>query len=242
MSLFLKLRRKIKENKFLFALLSPFVGLNRFIFQYYLKNKRFKNNGEMVLLNAHNALNSINLQHWLDFGTLLGVFRNGALLPNDLDIDLGVFLKDYSPDIEKAMIDYGFVLIHEYEIDGKRYGLEQSYQYKGVKVDLFYYNSNKDYIFTHIFMNFPGMTYNESIKIKGGLLPIENYFPKTGFTQVKFLNTYFTIPSPPEKYLAFHYGEDFMTPRKWDYMDIEKDNKNARYLTDKIGKINIHHP
>jgi len=241
-SLLLKLKGRIKENKVLFVLLSPFVRLNHYIFQYYLKNKRFKNNGEIVLLNAHNALNSINLHHWLDFGTLLGVFRNGALLPNDLDIDLGVFLKDYSPDIEKAMGDYGFVLIHEYEIDAKRYGLEQSYLYMGVKVDIFYYNFNEDYMFTHIFMNFPDMTFNESIKNKGGLLPIENYFPKTGFKQIKFLNTHFTIPSPTEKYLAFHYGEDFMTPRKWDYMDIKNDNKNARYLTDKIGKINIYHP
>lgn len=235
MSLLIKLRQRLKNNRFLYTLFSPIAKLNHFLFHFYFKNRRFKRQGERVLLRAKNALDGTGIHYWLDFGTLLGVYRDKALLPNDLDIDIGLYLKDYSQSIEIAMQKQGFRLIHEYGIDNKAYGLEQSYELDGVKVDLFFYSVDDEKMWSHLFVNFPDMTHNESILKKGGLLPIEQYLPRIELTKIDFLDHEFSIPGQTHDYLAFHYGKDYRTPRKWNYMDLENDNRNAQYLFDKIG-------
>jgi hypothetical protein len=235
MGIILKTKKALKNNRFFYVVLSPFAKIYYYVFHFYKRNKRFIQNGETVLLQAKKALDNISIHYWLDFGTLLGVYRDNALLPNDLDIDLGVFLKDYSPEIENTMRKHGFKLVKEYSIDDKRYGLEQTYEFEGVTVDLFYYGFDENRMWSHVFVNHQEMTFNESISKKGGLLPIEQYFPKTGFTQVTFLNNNFNIPDPAHDYLEFHYGKDYRIPRKWNYADIENDNINAIYLHDKLG-------
>lgn len=238
MKILFTIKNIIKSNKFLLFFFKPIINLKYFIFFYYKRNQLFNENGELVLLQAKKALDSINLKFWLDFGTLLGAYRDGKLIRKDLDIDLGVFLKDYSPEIEQAMRKFGFKLISEYEIDNKEYGLEQTYEFKGVFVDLFYYNFDTEKMWCHLFMNHPNLSFEDSLTIKGGLLPVEQYLPKCNFTKINFLNTSFTIPDSSHDYLSFHYGEDYKTPRKWNYMDLENDNKNTKTLVDKVGVFN----
>lgn len=226
--------KALKKSKFAQTYIKPIYQYCRF---FYFRNKKYKKNGTEVLLQAKKALDAAGIFFWLDFGTLLGVYRDGKLIKNDLDIDIGVFLKDYNKNIENEMFKYGFKLVKQYEIDEKRYGLEQTYEYKGVTLDIFYYGSDDEKMWMHSFTNFPGLTWDESIKQKGGLLTIEAYLPKNGFKETNFLSTTFNIPYPPEKHLSNHYGDDFLTPRKWDYTDLKNDNINAKILPNHIGKI-----
>lgn len=236
-SIFMKF---VKRNKFLLFFFTPLIKFNQFFFRQYLRNRRFKKNGELVLKEAKNALDSIGVLFWLDFGTLLGAQRDGEFLPNDLDIDLGLFLSDYSSDIDDAMRNKGFKLIKEFSIDDKKYGLEQTYELKGVTIDLFFYSYNDDVMWTHCFHSFPNLTYAESIKVKGGFLPIEQYLPKSSFEKISFLNENFMVPIPTHDYLSYHYGEDYKVPKSWCYYDLEKDNKNAKFLWNKIGKVSLY--
>jgi len=229
--------RYIKNNRVLFFMIKPIIHLNRYIFREYFRNKKFLKNGEFVLLEAKRALESANVLFWLDFGTLLGVYRDGAFLTNDLDIDLGIFLDDYSVEIENVMKKHGFKLIKEYHIDNKKYGLEQTYILKGVTIDLFYYTVKNDIMYSHLFHHFPKLTYAESIEIKGGLLPIEQYLPISSFDKISFLNHNFTVPIPTDKYLSYHYGDEYKTSKPWSYYDLENDNKNAKFLYNKIGVV-----
>lgn len=54
--------------------------------------------GEQTLFHVAGILERLGLSWWLDQGTLLGLVRDGALLPWDSDIDLGV----WSSDIERT--------------------------------------------------------------------------------------------------------------------------------------------
>ena len=45
------------------------------------------------------ALSKNNIKFWLDMGTLLGAYRNGEMIPHDLDMDLAVFGEE---DLSKA--------------------------------------------------------------------------------------------------------------------------------------------
>ena len=229
--------RFVKKNKVLFLLIKPFILFNHYFFREYFRNRRFLKNGEFVLLEAKKALDSVNILFWLDFGTLLGVYRDGAFLPNDLDIDIGLFLDNYSIELENAMKKQGFELIKEFSINNKKYGLEQTYMLKGVTIDLFYYTIKDDIMYSHLFHNFPNLTYTESIKVKGGFLPIEQYLPLSSFDEISFLNQKFTVPTPTDQYLSYHYGVDYKTPKSWSYYDLENDNKNAKFLFDKLGIV-----
>lgn len=45
------------------------------------------------------TLNKNNIKFWLDGGTLLGAYRNGEMIPHDLDMDLAIFGDE---DLDKA--------------------------------------------------------------------------------------------------------------------------------------------
>ena len=102
MSRIFNLKNKIKQNHFLFNILNPLYRIYIYVIHTYRRNKTFIKNGEKVLLQAKYALDSIELHFWLEFGTLLGAYRDNTFIKSDLDIDLGLFLKDYSPNIKKG--------------------------------------------------------------------------------------------------------------------------------------------
>ena len=46
------------------------------------------------LLDIKRILDSYEIKFWLIFGTLLGIYRNGELIPYDTDTDLAIFYED----------------------------------------------------------------------------------------------------------------------------------------------------
>lgn len=57
------------------------------------------------LFEAFEALKKYRIKHWIDCGTLLGIYRDGALIPGDSDTDMGVLVEDISPDFVEDFID-----------------------------------------------------------------------------------------------------------------------------------------
>ena len=79
----------------------PLIGsLGRFILKKYdaicfRRRKRcFLSCGNEVLQKAKNALDSENVLFWLDYGTLLGAYREHDFIKHDFDLDIGLWLKD----------------------------------------------------------------------------------------------------------------------------------------------------
>ncbi|MFT4693935.1 MAG: phosphorylcholine metabolism protein LicD [Francisella sp.] len=201
---------------------------------------RFKCHGADVLIVAKKALDESGVKFWLDFGTLLGYYREKSFIKGDIDIDIGVFLDDYTINIEKNMVKNGFKLINNYIIQDAAgiYGLEQTYVYKKIKLDIFYYSYvSKEILKTHAFIPFEGLNYRRSLKEKNGLRVLEQYLPYNGFDEIEYFGEKFLIPSKTDGYLSYHYGSDFMVPRSWNFMDTEKDNVNAMILKDKTYNI-----
>ena len=200
------------------------------LFIFNPRNRLFNKHSLDVLMSAKIALDSCNAIFWLDSGTLLGVIREGKMLKNDLDIDLGLWLSDYSSNIDKAMTKNGFIKMSEVSINDKKVGLEQTYIKDGVTVDLFYFDKNNSLMWSHVFVKGSEMPQIKNISGNDALVPIRMYYPLSGFTNIKFQGGNYLIPDPPDKYLEFHYGKDYLTPRKWAYYDLINDNINAEYL------------
>jgi len=210
----------LKRNSFINRLLYPIYNMFAIgQLRIYLLNRIYRAGALEALSKAKDALDSINAFFWLDFGTLLGAIREGDFIKHDLDVDIAMKLCDYSKDVDKAMIKAGFKKTFQFEISMGKKGLEQSYEYNGAKIDIFYYQFEKEKMWTYIFDG-EGVSHDH-------LRPIAQYFPNNGFDRLIFKDMEFSIPKNPEKYLAFHYGDDFLIPNK--NFNYKKDSLNTKY-------------
>ena len=57
-----------------------------------LRKLYFRKEGELLLTKFTEALNSNGIMFWLEFGTLLGYYREHDFISHDCDLDFGVNL------------------------------------------------------------------------------------------------------------------------------------------------------
>jgi len=183
-----------------------------FTFRGFVKSlsiyKAWHNELELMRLEsmANGALNSLDILHsifeaksieyWLFAGTLLGFIRDGGPIIGDPDIDLGFWKKDMLL-IEKAVVDKGFIKIHEFSFDGTIY--EQRYEYGGVGIDFFYFCKDDEIEYTYQF--------NRKVT---SFYPVkEEHFDNefSNIVEKNFSGHVYKIPNDYERILENTYGE-----------------------------------
>lgn len=221
--MFFYIKKKIRHSK----LLLPFYKKIKKIRDSYTSKrdaKYLQKNGLETLILIKRILNEMNIEFWLDTSTLLGAIREKNFIKGDNDLGLGIELKNYSECIEKKFEQNGIKLIREFSIDNKKYGLEQTYIYKGVEIDIFYHTYFNGKTKYHSFI------FNEESPKE--YIVKEAIFPFEGLIEFEFLGEIFKIPKNYKEYTAVKYGNDYMTPNpNWTMAD----EKNTKILTDKIG-------
>lgn len=187
-------------------------------------NKNFNVNGSEVLIKASKVLESLDVHHWLEFGTLLGVIRDGELIKHDFDLDLGVFIDDYDPRIKEALIKGGFEYKHGFTTKDQT-EREQTFVFKNVAIDLFYFTKSEDRMWCHIF----AMQEDRKRIIR------QINTSHSGFKEVNFKGHAFQVPFDEIGRLKDTYGEEYDIPLKgWhtprDAYNSEIINKEVIYL------------
>ena len=83
---------------------------------------------------------------WLDFGTLLGMYRDKGLINHDLDMDFGIIIENYNDyqEKEKDLLNKGFKKTRELYYDNEL--MEISYDYNGLNVDFIVYRRDENYV------------------------------------------------------------------------------------------------
>lgn len=195
----------------------------------------FKKNGLQVLSLISNACSRQEIIFWLDFGTLLGAYRDNNFIKHDFDIDLGVMF-NCKEKFQSSLIHEGFSLVREFRImnNDKLEGIEQTYSYKSVLVDVFYYHPNKDNKF--ILHSFTPITDDEKFRGKAEIKEIE--MPNYGFKKFNFKGILVYIPNNTSEYLKYYYGKNFMIPDPhYNYKDtmsnikfFDRNQKTADYI------------
>lgn len=196
---------------------------------YVWRNYNFNVNAKDVLLDVKKVFDALKIDYWLDYGTLLGIVREENFIKHDLDIDIGMLDFDFSKKIEKTLEYYGFKKIKQYKLASTNKIVEQTFCYKEVNIDLFFYSKKEMKIYGYSF--FSNISFENAMKRLGGLNTLETIFNFRGIELISFLNTYFPVPRDPVKYLSEHYGINYRIPNpNWNFVT---DAFNSKQISEK---------
>jgi len=159
--------------------------------------------GPIVLKETIQVCDSLDMKPFLNFGSLLGHYREGGIIQTDNDIDLGI-LEDESNKIsllEKQMKDKGYQI----RIKTK---LEISFikkRYANTHIDFWRYYTNK--MENECYCGFFITDDDNSVVLRNYPVHILNNFKRGNFIGVNVW-----IPFHTEKYLELTYGKEWKIP------------------------------
>ena len=153
------------------------------------------------------TLRSQSVPYWLTDGTLLGLVREKNFIGHDLDTDIGIMFRDFTPAALTKLIDQGFKVLHYfgYPEDSFEIALARD----GVKTDLFFFYERDDTVYHCAFMR--------------QVNRIDYVYPRFDLTEETFLGHKFPIPANPEQYVETKYGANWrvpVTPWDWAYSPV----------------------
>ncbi len=180
--------------------------------KYVLQGRNLKI-AEKMLKDVTEIFEKHNIRYWLDFGTLLGIVREGRILPWDDDMDISIFEEDRQkvhdivlPEIKKLNYRTYSRYHHIVDDDVLKKGDFRAFRvrdcrwkfFRGyVKIDIFVMYKKDDYYYWYELGN--------KHKIPSSLLK--------EFDQIEFNSKLYTKPKDHDKFLTYHYG-DWRTPNK----------------------------
>jgi hypothetical protein len=166
----------------------------------------------------------------LDYGTLLGIIREGGFIKHDRDMDFTILPSDLSlASFTKELIKHGFVFESAYLIDGARF-YEFRVRYKEVSIDFYLpikYENYYKFIMSGFEVIHPQYTLER--------LPVQDFFVN--------------IPSDVIEHLKWCYGDSWNIPDKnWhtnkskSYLGIkphiDETIEDLHYFLDTIDRLN----
>lgn len=133
-----------------------------------------------------------------------GWYRQCSIIPYSKDVDLGIFIQDYKPDIVLAFQDAGLPLKHKF---GKvEDSLELSFQGQAdVKLDIFFFYEETDHM------------WNGGTQARTGK-KFKYLFPKFTLCWTEFVDIKVHVPCETVDYIEANYGKAWKIPVKtWDW-------------------------
>ena len=187
------------------------------------QNHAFMRYGLEALREAEAAADEAGCQLFLAFGSLLGAWREKGFIPFDYDLDTGMLLSERNEAFVEAMQRHGMNLIRQYYIKETGRICVDKYDYKGVHLDVHYFqSSNNEQFSCELCLPHESKPWREA-NATDGFPAIIRSVPASGFTKHNFLGLQVYMPDATEKWLTTLYGEHFMTPNpNWSMSDHKK--------------------
>ena len=233
------IKKIIKDCDFLYFLYERVFGKAYQAYCKKLTRKRFHRYSKELLMTFDKVMRANRFNYFLAFGTLLGAVREKGFINHDLDIDVGMWADEYSPQIRVQLEESGFNLVHAITVDDGIFGREETYAYKGVHIDIFFfypYDSELSYCCDFVGHNHKN-SWRESLKHYGGVLPRQIMLPlRRTLVETDFQGLVLRIPENYDEVLKFRYGYDYMIPNpQWSW--VSSSGQNVVERPDKLGVV-----
>lgn len=194
-----------------------------------IAHKRFLQHAPEALAAAKRAFEKSGTSFWLDFGSLLGCVRDSGVIAHDFDLDLAMRIEDFTPDLQRALFDEGFLVKRYFRVHTQEQQAQESQPqmpetkivevaliYKGIaRIDIFLRHLNNTYCLKYI---------DEAHKAQN-LYKVRRYsFALAPYFEIRnFLGVKVNIPANADSYLAYLYGADYLVPNEYWKPDLSKD-------------------
>jgi len=162
----------------------------------------------------------VSARIWIDFGTLLGIYRNKSILEWDSDVDFGF----YKADLKKLLRMFDLLVIYLKKELPIKYNLKQIKKEKDIIQIILEISPINDKSFTIEFcsynLNSKGFLINELHPkwIKG--IEIKEVLPIKFSRNISENIQQIPFPNNTKKYVENIYGDDWFIERKdWSYTD-----------------------
>lgn len=205
-----------------------------------VRNKNFLTKGMKVLTHLDNVLKANNVKYSAVFGTLLGAIREKGFIKHDLDIDMAVWYDEVGDSLHDILTQNGFTFYRRIEVDGGKWGREETYYYDGVSIDFFYFymDENQKMPYTTVYVMFPGYDNNViAIREKGGMMPIQLFLPLSRQTvYTDFHSIQVPVTDNAIEFIEARYGKSWRIPDP-TFVYPKMGDVSCTYHEDKVGII-----
>jgi phosphorylcholine metabolism protein LicD len=193
--------------------------INRVKFE--IQARRMRKNGLDMLDAANRVFATMNVRAFLTYGALLGAYRDKGFISYDPDIDLGVLASEIPDDLHEKMAQAGFKLYRQNVLAGSEQVFEETYIYKKLHLDIFYYFQEGDDYYSVLARKHETKEWKEANATDG--FPCDrSYVPVSDFELQDFLGLKVYMPVKTDEWLRAIYSDSYMTPIKnWSAKDYK---------------------
>lgn len=199
--------------------------------------KAYRRHGEESFCRIVHALNDAGIQYFPAFGTMLGLVRDGRLIPHDMDIDFGVIVEEKEYDWRKLILvleKAGFSVLHWF--DSEETVLEMTFfpeVSESVHIDFFAFFRQGNQLVTHTCWKVAGCEYQE----KSLCTLFEEVFPD--FDQLndeEYMGVTVPMPNRAEEMLEASYTTSWRIPNpQWK----EENKPNKKEVEGVFARIHV---
>lgn len=173
------------------------------------RKEALKHYGNDVLTAVQEVMDELQLDWFVDYGSLLGIIRDGRFIEYDDDMDFGVYLNSYQDweKLEEAFAKRGMKKVRGIRYNGNME--EMTFGYHDLTFDFFRHWTEDGEDRAFCFWNRPGVDYPQPNMYSAVLLRC----PDFGGTRIMdFGSTPVRVPQQAEQYLASVYTEGWRIP------------------------------
>lgn len=149
-------------------------------------------------------MREMGADYFISNGTLLGIWRSGDFFEHDNDIDIGVFASTWKEEYFEKLVKIGFV--PSLQFGEKNNGLEYSFVYGDVKLDIFFYYEMDKFLWHAAWASYPNCGRKRQM--------LFHTYDKFATQDFDFKGLTIKIPTNPERCLEQAYGPDWRIPNK----------------------------
>lgn len=188
--------------------------------KFVVQARRMRKSGLEMLSAANKVFEEMGVKAFLTYGALLGAYRDHGFISYDPDIDLGIVVSELKGDLHQKMQEAGFQLYRQ-SILANGLVFEETYAYKKLHLDIFYYFQEGDDYYSIIARKHENKEWKEANATDG--FPCDrSYVPICDFEKQAFLGLQVYMPTKTDEWLRAIYSDSYMTPIKnWNAKDYK---------------------
>ncbi|MDN4500899.1 LicD family protein [Alteromonadaceae bacterium BrNp21-10] len=191
---------------------------------HFGEDQQVTNNAIAILLLVCATLKKAGVNYYVDAGTLLGIYRDGALIPWDDDLDIAInsnqvaqtqaAISDLLPQLQQLTQEPWLLNCYEAKQD---FGAVKSGNVRSLKLQP--QNVHNELPLMDFFVKYvEGNVMDYTLSSRGIRMPSEHLLQ---LDTMRFAGADINIPSNTELYLERHYG-DWRTPKKdWNLSELK---------------------